>query len=181
MTLTYEDRLARLDSMIAGGLLSRKGWGGMRDGRETACLLGALSPEAGASHAAGACPADVMPEWLAGLTPWINDFGSVRAWPAMTGRYAALAHRWPVLTPEDWERSRALCVGIVRLATTGKTIKQVGCHLSEGWPGKALQCVTEEFRERGVAPSAAQRVADGITTSLLDALELVIAERETTP
>lgn len=95
----------RLNTYIAEGRLIRKAWTGTdAQGRETACLLAAMSPDVAAKHEARACPADIMPQWFAELTPWIDDAGSVEAWPGMVRRYAALAARWHVLTPEDWRR-----------------------------------------------------------------------------
>ena len=95
----------RLDSFIADGRLIRRNWTGTdAAGRETACLLAALSPEVAKEHDPAACPANIMPSWLAHLTPWIDDRGSLAAWPEMVRRYASLAHRWHVLSPSAWNR-----------------------------------------------------------------------------
>lgn len=102
--LTYEDRVGNLDHHIAEGTLIRKDWG---DGFRTACLLAALSPEVATSTEASSCPASVMPKWLAQLTPAIDDYGSLKAWPGMVRRYAALARRWHVLDPLAWERIKS--------------------------------------------------------------------------
>ena len=60
-----------------------------------------------------------MPEWLAHLTPWMDDRGTKAAWYSMVRRYAGLARRWHVLSEETWTRlnyhSRAI---IVREAMT---------------------------------------------------------------
>jgi len=94
-------RLARLDSMRAGGRLLRGTW---TEGNNRACLLAALSPEAGKAESWEKCPASVMPPWLAAMTLWMDDRGSLEAWPSMVSRYSALAHRWHVLSPETWRR-----------------------------------------------------------------------------
>jgi hypothetical protein len=79
---------------LNSGRLIRGAWTGTdSQGRRTACLLAALSPEAGRSKDPGACPASVMPAWLAHLTPWIDDAGSKEAWPGTVRRYAELAGR----------------------------------------------------------------------------------------
>lgn len=83
------------------GTLLRQEWG---DGFERACLLAAIVPETAVAARASVCPADVMPPWLAHLTPWMDDSGSLSAWPGMVRRYAAVAARWWVLTVEDWAR-----------------------------------------------------------------------------
>lgn len=47
-----------------GRRLVRKEWG---DGKATACLLAAIAPQA--IDNPSACPACIMPQWLAHLTP----------------------------------------------------------------------------------------------------------------
>jgi hypothetical protein len=114
----------RLDQFIAEGRLIRKDWTGTdAEGRETACLLAALSPEVAKERKEQACPADIMPSWLAHLTPWINDAGSTAEWPAVVRRYAALARRWHVLDAAGWRRAeyrvrRAAVVEAKAYATT---------------------------------------------------------------
>jgi hypothetical protein len=92
-----------LNQYIAEGRLLRKEWVGTdKHGREAACLLAALSPEVARFCFSYACPANIMPKWLAHLTPWMNDVGSDDAWPGMVKRYAAVAGRWHVLSNEIW-------------------------------------------------------------------------------
>jgi hypothetical protein len=101
----------RLDKYIAEDRLIRGQWD---DGKNRASLLAALAPTCGSAESAAVCPAEIMPAWLAHLTPWLGDNGSISTWPAMVRRYAAVAHRWHVLTPETWRRldyaARAICV-----------------------------------------------------------------------
>jgi hypothetical protein len=82
-------RFDRLDAFIAHGALVRHEWG---DGQERACLLLAIAPEVGAGNVA-ACPAAVLPRWLAELTPSIDDNGSEEAWPSMVRRYSTVVRR----------------------------------------------------------------------------------------
>lgn len=117
MTETMQTRCSRLDLYIAHGRLIRDKW---RDtdarGRELACLLVALVPEVmDEDHGdPDRCPADVMPTWLAHMTPNIDDAVSDTAWPNVIRRYAELAHRWHVLDPAGWRRAeyrvREACV-----------------------------------------------------------------------
>lgn len=117
MTETMQSRCTRLDLYIAQGRLIRDKW---RDtdarGRELACLLVALVPEVmDEDHGdPDRCPADVMPTWLAHMTPNLDDAVSDAAWPNVIRRYAALAHRWHVLDPAGWRRAeyrvREACV-----------------------------------------------------------------------
>ena len=106
--LTYTDRLDRLDAMLAEGRIIRGRWTSTdAHGRETACLLSALSPEAADAESAAACPSDVMPSWLAELTPDIDDLTTAAAWPGIVRRYGALAHRWHVLDAAAWRRAES--------------------------------------------------------------------------
>ena len=95
--------LERLDTMVAEGRIIRNAWSGKTDdGRETACLFSALYP--GATTTAG-CPATDMPQWLADLTPCLDDKVSLAAWPVVVRRYAGLARRWHVLDAAGWRRA----------------------------------------------------------------------------
>jgi hypothetical protein len=97
--------MSNLDVMIEEGRVIRKAWTGTDSlGRHTACLLAALVPVCGKKETSIVCPADVMPAWLAHLTPRMDDFGSIEAWPGMIRRYSDLANRWSVLTPATWSR-----------------------------------------------------------------------------
>jgi len=62
-----------------------------------------------------------MPQWLAYLTPWIDDAPSDEAWEELVARYAELASRWHVLEAEDWRRLdyavRAVCLREAMLHT----------------------------------------------------------------
>ena len=113
--MTRDERLARFDMLRAEGRITRKTWTGHdAQGRETACILAALAPECGNASIASVCPAEMMPAWMAHLTPWIDDAGSEAVWPGVVERYASLAHRWHVLKTDDWRtldyRVRGLCV-----------------------------------------------------------------------
>lgn len=99
--MNQQERLDRLDTMISEGRLIRGDW---TNGEDHACLLAALAPEAGEAKNVSACPAAVMPRWLAELTPWIDDSGSSAQWPAQVRRYANVARRWHVLQKADWRR-----------------------------------------------------------------------------
>jgi hypothetical protein len=92
-----------LNQYIAEGRLLRNEWTGTdKHGWEAACLLAALSPEVARFGDSHACPANIMPKWLAHLTPWMDDEGSDDAWLGMVKRYAAVAGRWHVLSDEIW-------------------------------------------------------------------------------
>ncbi len=107
-TLSYEARIERLNTFITEGRVLRGKWRTTEaDGRELACLLAALSPEAGFAKGAAACPASVMPAWLAHLTPSIDDNVSTTYWPEMLLEYAKCAALWPGLDEKAWRRVQA--------------------------------------------------------------------------
>jgi hypothetical protein len=100
-----ESRVERLHTLINENRVIRNDWVGTDEqGRETACLLAALSPEVVEHRNASACPADVMPAWLAYLTPWMDDNVSEAEWPRIVRRYAACAARWSSLDEAAWRR-----------------------------------------------------------------------------
>ncbi len=105
------ERLDRLDALIREERIIRGAW----TERDRACLLAALAPEAGKAESASACPAEVMPRWLAHLPPWLDDAPSEQAWPALVRRYAGLARRWGALDAAAWERAR---VGVLLVIAT---------------------------------------------------------------
>ena len=96
-----QDRIDNLNRHLENGTLIRNEWG---DGKERACLLAALSQEVACGTNAIYCPAEVMPKWLAHLTPWMDDSGTDEAWPEMVRRYAGLAARWHGLDSATWAR-----------------------------------------------------------------------------
>ena len=110
-----------LSYLESGRLLRRKWAEGPRgpDGYERACLLVALAPECAEDEDVSACTADVMPAWLAHLTPWMDDAGTEAAWPAMVRRYADLAGRWHVLDDAAWRR--ALLASLLAIVTEARS------------------------------------------------------------
>ncbi len=96
------------------GTLTRREWG---DGYKRAWLLAALSPETAKHRDWNDCPAEVMPKWLAALTPLMDDRGTSAAWVPMVRRYADLASRWHVLDKAAWRRAlHGVLVAILEVA-----------------------------------------------------------------
>ena len=89
--MSYED----LQKAEAEGpkAIARKAWSTEENGRQIACLLATISPEAGRKKDAGACPIALMRPWLAHLTVWLDDCGSDEAWWPRIQRYAAVIER----------------------------------------------------------------------------------------
>jgi hypothetical protein len=114
----HAERIERLRQYVAEGRIIRKAWWGKDEqGRETACLLAALSPEVAAEQQSRACPADVMPPWLATLTPSLDDCTSCEYWPDFVRSYADAAERWRVLDVEAWGRAKArVMIAVLEIA-----------------------------------------------------------------
>lgn len=83
--MTPSARFDRLDTFIREGRIVRNVWG---DGQERACLLLALAPEVGSDGNIDACPASVLPPWLAELTPSIDDNVADADWLDIIATYA---------------------------------------------------------------------------------------------
>jgi len=120
--MQYSNRLSNLTMMVRENLLIRHQWVGQDEsGMRTACLLAALSPEVATFRNAAACPASVMPGWLAYLTPSMDDHVTDNYWPIMINEYAAVAAIWPVLDSFAWERIKNKTI----LFTLEKTLKEL--------------------------------------------------------
>ena len=92
-TNEIEERFDLLDASIERNLVIRHAW---RQGENRACLLLTLAPEIESdrnSYVVDYCPSELLPLWLAGLTPEIDDRGTEEAWPAMIRRYARVVRR----------------------------------------------------------------------------------------
>jgi len=187
----------RLDSFIADGRLIRQQWVGTdAAGRETACLIAAIWPDAGRKRYAGACAAEVMPKWLALMTPWIDDAGSLEPWPIVIRRYAALARRWHALTSADWRaveyRVRAITVREAMAHTKHEKIVAIcervaalcdrfaGGEAGLEWAAAAAAAAAADAAAaaRWAAARWAADAADRMIFATLDAIEsaIVVAE-----
>ena len=200
--MTKQQRVANLNAFLEDGRLTRNEWTGKdTQGRETACLLAALSPEAGEQRSAEKCPAEVMPLWLAHLTPWMDDRGSAEAWLEMVRRYAAVAARWHVLGEDAWRRCeiaarkaaveealrhvpdddpwgvREACSGV--LAWLGSEMPEAAAAGAAAWAAEAEAEAAAWAAEAEAAAWAAEAAADAaraagadrITDQILSAIE----------
>ena len=123
--MNIEDRIERLNTMIREDRITRHDWSRVDEqGREVACLLAALSPEAGRAENAEACPAEVMPAWFACLTPWIDDCGSEAEWPRVVRRYSACAARWSALDEAAWRRVEVVARRVSVVEAMGHTTNE---------------------------------------------------------
>jgi hypothetical protein len=172
--MTMTERCDRLDAMIAENRLVRERW---TDGQDRACLLAALSPESGNAGKACMCPAAVMAPWLAHLTPWIDDSGSLELWPSVVRRYAAVARRWAEWTDATWERKnysiRALIVREAARHTTDARALSACSRVIALCDSRAGGQETRE--EDWAAARAAARAAAASAASASAAAEAAVA------
>jgi len=96
--------VARLDAAIAAGDVIRHEWTHTEDGRARACLLASLVPACGVEETASACPASVLPSWLAACVPWIDDAGTAGAWPETIRTFVELLRDSVDAAPALWAR-----------------------------------------------------------------------------
>ena len=89
--------------MTAAGTLRQGVWNGEDQGRHIADILGASSPDVNSVSDVD-CAALCMPQWLARLTPDLFDGVSAVQASAYALRYADVAERWCMLTPDAWDR-----------------------------------------------------------------------------
>jgi len=153
--MNINERFDRLDSFIAEDRLLRNRWG---DGQERACLLLALVPEVGEYGAVERCPADVIPGWLAHMTPSLDDNGSASAWPAMVRRYAAVVRRGAeTLDDAGWRRVLARTM-LAMLAGAAPHDTSGSCQRVSGLWTRVLageEPGAEEWAEAAAAAAAA--------------------------
>lgn len=187
----------RLDTMISDGRLIRCAWTGHdAEGRETACLLAALSPDVARDLSPGACSSTIMPPWMAYLTPWINDAPSATAWPGIVRRYADLARRWHVLNEAGWHRTyHDICDIIVREAMrhadNNGVLGLCERRVTGDWPNaeewaevataaaaKAARDATSAMAAWVMAEKEREKSADFICTGILNAIEAHITKVE---
>lgn len=104
--------------MHRGGRILRHRWSEIGpDALEHACLLAALSPEVVDAQDPAQCPANVMPGWLAYLTPDLADFISDTYWPHFVECYVQDAARWHKLDAPAWERCNTrVCIAALEVA-----------------------------------------------------------------
>jgi hypothetical protein len=103
MTINPTTWAQAIREMSAAGTLRQGVWNAEDEGRHIACILGASSPDVNDVEDVN-CAALCMPQWLAELTQALFDGIAPEQANAYALRYADVAERWCVLTPEAWGR-----------------------------------------------------------------------------
>jgi hypothetical protein len=163
---TIQERFDRLDAMIAKGNVIRNAW---TQGQERACLLAALSPEAGEQGTSEACPAFLLPQWFAALTPAMDDNGTYVKWPAFVKRYAAVVRNAALtLDTEGWRRAeyrvKAVVVRESMEHTTDETVL-AACSTVVSLCERAINNDLPTEPEWSAAASAAYSAAESASYS----------------
>jgi hypothetical protein len=110
MTKIHEQAERDIRSFRDREAMIRDAWG---DGQNWACLLSSMVPKCGTKKSASTCPAELLPRWMAELTPWINDAGTGEQWPVVIDRYASCIGRSDVMTAIAWERLMYRALGVI--------------------------------------------------------------------
>lgn len=99
--ITHASASAAILTHVNEGRLTQREWHAQAsDGRELACLLGAIHPSV---TSPAECNGDLMPMWLAELVPVLFDgLLADRIYP-QARRFGELVARWHLLTSAQWD------------------------------------------------------------------------------
>ena len=153
---------------IDEGRLVRRAWRATdADGRELVCLLAALAPQVLEYEDPADCPADVMPPWLAHLTPWIDDAGTQANWAEVVNRFANASTKWHILSDAAWQvldwRCRAIAVREACAATRDQAVREACTGVLELLERAitGAEVPTEQWRNAREAAAGAAAQTDG--------------------
>jgi hypothetical protein len=160
-----EQALARLGAYRTSGRLIRGKWGGVENGQEVACLLAALSPEAGEARDPSGCPAELLDPWFASITVWFDDTGSEDAWPMMVARYGPVVRKLMSLPTERRARldygARAIIVREAMRHTTDAQVFAACEAVAALCEGVAAGQPRDDVAFKTAARAAARAATDG--------------------
>jgi hypothetical protein len=147
----------RLLALLDRGDLIRNDW---TDGHERMCALAALSDEVRDAENASACPAALMPPWLAELVPDLDDRISTEGWEGRMRRLGESARGWSAIDGGAWERVRlAVLLCLLDIAEESITVDEWGvCDALHG-VREALQGRGDLAAARAAAEAAAKTAA----------------------
>jgi hypothetical protein len=148
----------RILAHLHEGRLIQGTWHRERDGREFACLLGAIAPNIEDSSK---CPASVMPAWLARLVVPMFDGQNMAAAMTWAGRFGAQMGRWHALDSAAWERVRAaFCAACVADAQ-----RSADSAADDANAGDAARWVARAARAARAAADAAEAAWAAVVTA----------------
>jgi hypothetical protein len=144
-----------------------------RDGRELACLLGAIAP---GINDTSKCPAGVMPAWLAQLTIPMFDWQTEADALAWAARFGAQMSKWHVLDSVAWDRVRdafcATCVADARRSAAAAAAVAAAANAAanaDRTANAAAHAAAHAARAEIAAARAAARAAAAYADAAADA------------
>ncbi len=164
LNITNEAASAAILLACDEGLIVQGQWHGKGDdGREISCLLGAIDPSV---EEAADCNGELMPMWLAVLTPILFDGIVEEEAVPMARRYGEMVARWHVLEPEAWDRVRARflirTIDVAAQAARAEAVAAAEARADAAARGvrAAIKNSLEAARARAEAVAAAEARAD---------------------
>ena len=134
--VTHAEASANILAFAAEGRLTQGQWHGRGDdGREIACLLGAIHPSV---TSAAECNGDLMPLWLAELTPVLFDGIPAEEVSPIARRYGELVARWHALSAAQWDA--ILTRVLVRCIDDAVAAARPVSEGKEYWPAVEAAC-----------------------------------------
>ena len=148
-----------------------------REGRELACLLGAIHPSV---TSPAECNGKLMPMWLAELTPTLFDGIPPAEILPIARRYGELVGRWHVLTAAQWKT--ILDRFLIRCIDDAVAAARPVSEGKEYWPAVEAACAqakaaiesndpAAESAARSAAWSAAWSAAESAESAAWSAAE----------
>ena len=182
ITITNEEAASNILAAVEAGTLVQGKWhGNGDDGRAIACLLGAIDPKV---NKPADCNGELMPMWLAELTPALFDGISFSEINMIARRYGQLVARWHILQEPNWQvilrnflvRTIDDAVDAARPGNEGKAYWQQvveACEQSK----QAIASGDDKSKKKAAARAAANAAANAaaaylkLFTFLLDQIE----------
>ena len=156
--ISHADASAAILRHVEDGTLVQGRWHGQgEDGREIACLLGAIHPQV---KEAADCNGDLMPMWLAELTPTLFDGILAEQIFPLARRYGQLVARWHALSEAQWES--VLTRVLIRCIDDAVAAARPVSEGKEYWPQVEAACAQSKTAiESGDAAAGAAAKAAG--------------------
>ena len=173
-TESYAPAYQRVLDHLDAGTLARRSWRGKTDdGREMLCLWLALVGGDTTDSDYSRCASVGLPEWCAQILPWMDDAGTVTAWPGMIREAVRVLERASrTFDAEAWRRLeyrvRALAVQEAMRHTSDARVLAV-CAATVALCDRAARGEFPTPNELAEASAAARAVRDAVLDAALDA------------
>jgi hypothetical protein len=149
----HEQASLNILSYIDEGRLIRGAWSKEREGKHLGCLLHAT----GGYEKVAACPAELMPRWMAETTIKLFDGLPDDAVVDISKRYADLIGRWNRFTPSNWDH--VLRRWLARVIDQAVDAVPASAQSENYWPAIEKACVEVKAALKSGDKAAAGRAA----------------------